>query len=255
MITRVTPVSHPFEDSALNFPVETAPTLYYVICSTPRSGSSFLARELWRTGACGAPHEYFNYYSVMWRLSARLGTASLHDYARRVLALRTGPNGVFGFKAHLEHFLFFSALTGLAQRYQPMKYIMIEREDLAAQAVSYVMARETGQWFAGQPAREAPPYDRQMIDEAVLELKRANAAWNNLFKQASAQPLRLGYEAICADVAGAVRQSLAHLGIDAAAVPPIEHLPAAERQDNPLKAEWLARYRAETAGQGSSAAG
>ncbi len=248
MVRSTAPADHPFEDPALDFPVEAPPRLYYAICSTPRCGSSLLARELWRSGACGAPHEYFNFYSVMLRYAARLGTASLHDYARRVVALRTGPNGVFGFKTHLEHFLFFSALSGLAQRYRPMHYIIIEREDPVAQAVSYVMARETGQWLAGQPGRAAPAYDRKMIDEAIEELKRASLAWEQLFRKAKVTPLRIGYRALCDAPAVAVQQVIDFLGVDAGGIAPVENLPPVERQQDPLKAEWVARYRAESTG-------
>lgn len=248
MASSTAPADHPFEDPALDFPVETPPRLYYAICSTPRCGSSLLARELWRSGACGAPHEYFNFYSVMLRYATRLGTASLHDYARRVVALRTGPNGVFGFKAHLEHFLFYSALSGLSQRYQPMKYIVIEREDPVAQAVSYVMARETGQWLAGQPAREPPAYEREVITEAVKELARANLAWEQLFRKAKVTPLRIGYRSLCAAPQEIVWQVIDFLGVETDGIAPIDSLPPVARQEDPLKAEWVARYRAESNG-------
>lgn len=247
MVAVTAPASHPFEDPSLDFPVETPTRQYYAICSTPRCGSSLLARELWRSGACGAPHEYFNFFSVMLRYSARLGTNSLHDYSRRILALRTGPNGVFGFKAHMEHYLFFSALTGLSLRYQPIKHILIEREDIVAQAVSYVIARETGAWFAGQPGRPAPAYDRKVIAEAVEELEKSNRSWAQLFEKAKVEPLRIGYREISSDPPGAARRVIDFLGIETAGVAPIENLPPVERQENPLKAEWTARYREETA--------
>ena len=212
------PRDHPFEEPALDFPVETPPRQFYVICSTPRCGSSLLARELWRTGACGAPHEYFNFFSVMLRYSARLGTSSLHEYVGRVLALRTGPNGVFGFKAHLEHYLFLSGLSGLGPQLQPIKHIVIDRDDLVEQAVSYVMAQQTGQWIAGQAAREEASYDRPTIAQALQELEQAKRSWQSLLRQAGVEPLRVGYNALCADPVATVGKVINFLGVDTAAV-------------------------------------
>ena len=255
MVVTTAPAEHPFEDPALDFPVATPVRQFYVICSTPRCGSSLLARELWGSGACGAPHEYFNFFSVLLRYSARLGTASLHDYVRRVVALRTGPNGVFGFKAHLEHFLFFNALTGLAPQFQPMKYIVIDREDPVAQAVSLVMARHTGQWIAGQPAREAPAYDRQVIAEALKELEEAGRSWRILLGQTGVEPLRVSYRALCAEPAATVAEVIEFLGVDRGETAPIGNLPPVARQEDPLKAEWIARYREEIAAEPGASAG
>lgn len=39
-------------------PFEGEPQTRYVIASTPRCGSNFLQRALWRTGKAGAPEEY-----------------------------------------------------------------------------------------------------------------------------------------------------------------------------------------------------
>ena len=59
----------------------------YIVCSTPRSGSSLLCRALASMGIAGTPTEYFN----------PVTRASLTARSRR-----TSANGVFGTKLHWE---------------------------------------------------------------------------------------------------------------------------------------------------------
>lgn len=249
MVEPSQPTDHPLEAAALDFPTATTPRQFYVICSTPRCGSTYLAREMWGSGLCGAPHEYFNFFTVMMRYSARLGTYSLPDYVNRVLALRTGPNGVFGFKAHLDQYLFFRELSSQFQRFQPLTYIQIYREDLVAQSVSRAIARQTKQWTADQPVKGEARYDAAEIAAGVAEAERANRSWQRVFQQAGVEPLRISYEALCRDPALTVRQVIDFLGLDMTSAVPVEALPPIVRQSDPRKDEWSARYREETAEQ------
>src|SRR5215470_19312850 len=89
---------------ALDFPVPTRPTRFYLVASTPRSGSTFLCHELRATGAMGAPAEYFNYQGAMLRMVTRLRPNDLAEYLEQLFAIRTSPNGVFGFKAQWDQF-------------------------------------------------------------------------------------------------------------------------------------------------------
>src|SRR5262249_41256156 len=92
---------------AFDFPRRTAaPTIYYIVASTPRSGSTFLCRRLWSTGLMGAPAEYFNYQGFMLQMVARLRSVNIFHYVRQLFAIRTSPNGVFGAKVHFNHFRF-----------------------------------------------------------------------------------------------------------------------------------------------------
>lgn len=105
---------HPLSNQSLDFPTATEPRIFYTICHTPRRGSHYLAREMWRTGCFGAPHEYFNVHIVMLEMSARLGARSLSEYAARLVRTRTGPNGVFGLKTAFIHFMFFATRRNTA---------------------------------------------------------------------------------------------------------------------------------------------
>src|SRR5438045_4129167 len=74
-------------------------TLSYMICATPRSGSSLLCELLAGSGAAGAPEEYFGPLR-MAGLQEEWGVAALDRYVAELRARRSGANGVFGFKTH-----------------------------------------------------------------------------------------------------------------------------------------------------------
>src|SRR4051812_29575810 len=105
------------------------PTASYLICATPRSGSTLLCDLLARTGVAGAPEEYFqglrhtgrarqprDYLGPAYDAEVRAilgdrspvdeepgqveaaGFASYGDYLDAILRRGTTPNGVFGGK-------------------------------------------------------------------------------------------------------------------------------------------------------------
>src|SRR5579863_5210765 len=55
-------------------------TRSYIIASSERSGSTYLAMLLWKTGFLGAPWEYLNHDSEMKFMAGRLRPADLDDY-------------------------------------------------------------------------------------------------------------------------------------------------------------------------------
>lgn len=75
------------------------PRCAYVLCSSPRSGSTLLAEALTAVGA-GVPIEYLdptNAMAVCWR---RWGCRSLEGYVHALHRHRTTPAGVLGVKVH-----------------------------------------------------------------------------------------------------------------------------------------------------------
>ncbi len=85
------------------------PRISYLICSTPRSGSTLLGEALTNTGLAGEPREYFlrsdePVYARDWDVSTEYP-----EYFYEVLARATTPNGVFGAKIMWSDFV---RLTG-----------------------------------------------------------------------------------------------------------------------------------------------
>jgi len=73
------------------------PHTSYIVCSTPRSGSTLLCETLDRTKLAGLPREYFFPYLEPGQM-AEWGVTTFPDYFERVLVEGTTPNGVFGVK-------------------------------------------------------------------------------------------------------------------------------------------------------------
>ena len=116
-------------------PMRAPTTAPYLICATPRSGSTLLCDLLTATGVAGHPEEYFQllpvagrarhpreYLAPVWegeiatilgerspvddeptQLEQR-GAATFDEYLERIRAIATTPNGVFGAKVMWGYF-------------------------------------------------------------------------------------------------------------------------------------------------------
>src|SRR5262252_6585095 len=116
-----------------------------VICTTPRSGSYLLCRQMIHAGL-GLPHEYFRSRTVA-RLSQRWGVApgDVFAYVDRLEEHRTTPNGVFAAKVQWQQQSHVPALrTRLLERADLIVYLY--RVDRVAQAVSWHLSLATGFW-------------------------------------------------------------------------------------------------------------
>jgi LPS sulfotransferase NodH len=67
------------------------PTRSYLICATPRSGSTLLCEALRITGLAGNPDEYFGPMHVK-RWNEEWRTRSKADYLERVVEVAKGEN-------------------------------------------------------------------------------------------------------------------------------------------------------------------
>lgn len=227
---------------AYDFPASTPARLCYAIISTPRCGSSLLAMRLWETGRLGAPLEYFNYQSWMLAMSGRLGAANLPEYLERLLAVRTGPNGVFGFKAHTDHVRFLM-LANLWRGLGLSRLIRIVRTDRLAQAVSLVMAGQSRKYSSLDAPIRAPVYNAESIRAASAYLRQCETQWTQIAAQTDLPILTVDYDRLVADGGGVVREALAFIGPGEA--PPVADLPEYRRQADATNEAWIARFKAE----------
>ena len=67
----------------------------YLICATPRSGSSLLCEALRNTGLAGKPDEYFGPMHVE-RWNERWQTPSKIAYLEKAISYSTGETNVIG---------------------------------------------------------------------------------------------------------------------------------------------------------------
>lgn len=245
----------------------------YILCGTPRTGSTLLCDMLTATGVAGEPDSFFMrdidpVWAGTWGLPDPGGAGPAHDasYLAAVIRAGTGNTGIFGLRLMRENL---EDMTSLLDRLHPglpddsarieaafgrVLFLHLRREDKLAQAVSLIKAEQTGLWHIAPNGRElerlAPPaepvYDRARIARKLAELEVLDAAWEPWFAREGISPLRIGYEALSADPAGTVRRICAALGV--AEPDPATLRPGVARLSDAVSAEWIARFRAETAG-------
>jgi trehalose 2-sulfotransferase len=243
----------------------------YIICATPRTGSTLLCDLLAATGVAGAPDSFFMrdpgpVWAERWGLPDRAGR-SQEEYAAAYLqaAIQAGQGqtGIFGLRLMRKHLGDLRALIdwlhpGLASdrdrleaAFGRMLYVHLWREDKLAQAVSMVKAEQTGLWHIAPDGSEierlapprAPQYDFARIAAKLAELEAFDTDWQLWFDAQGIAPLRIGYESLAADPAGTAARVCAALGVRRGAEPPA---PGVARMADATSREWMRRFRQES---------
>jgi LPS sulfotransferase NodH len=252
-------------------------TVSYLVCATPRSGSTLLCETLRKTEIAGHPLEFFealpetgvprrpiDYLAGLDDPEALAlvegapppeappysdlrGYADYDEHLEKVRATGTTPNGVFGAKimwAHLEGLgrqLGSGDLAALVdERFDHPRFVWVRRQDTVRQAVSLWRAMQTQSWRAeNEPATGEPQYSYAALRHLVELLEAHDRAWEQ-FLAAKQRVLTLSYEQIASDIGDAVRRTLAHIGVapDAA----VDALPTMRRQADQRSDEWAEAY-------------
>jgi LPS sulfotransferase NodH len=233
----------------------------YLVCAVPRSGSYLLCEGLRATGVAGRPTEYFSsgfraYWAPQW------GTPDFPAYLRRVVRTGTTPNGVFGGKTHAGQFDYFARQASgrmpvphadrpalLARWFPDLRYVRLRRRDPVRQAVSYMKAIQTNEWWDADqapapfdaPRSGAERYDHLLIEASIERLAEEDRRWDRYFATIDVEPLTLYYEDLSRDRDAAVRTVLDYLGL---AAPPDRRPPppSFRRQADERTERWVARF-------------
>ncbi len=246
----------------------------YIICATPRSGSTLLCKLLSATGVAGAPNSYFHQPNISaWLKSLDLTpdiSATRQETLREILSAAqqkgTSDSNIFGLRLMRKSFdflmqqldLLYPNLASDTERFNAAfgrtQYIHLTRDDKLAQAISLVKADQTGLWHMAPDGSElermappqAPTYDPAQIMQQLAELTAYDRAWENWFKTEKITPLRVTYEALAADAAGNLVQILDRLGLDSEAAHGIK--PGVAKLANEISVLWAQRFRVEHPG-------
>lgn len=223
-----------------------SPMSTLVIASTPRSGSHMLGHMLQQTGLFGVPFEYAMPDNLeVWK--RKLGTKGLDDTLDAIMWRRTTRNGVFCIKLHYEHLQTFGGLAEALRRFPNPRLVRIVREDVLAQAISFVKASQTGIWLHGQAGNpDAASYDREAIHAALQKVVLDNASWSYDIAHAGLRAPTVIFEELLADLPSCARKVADHVGVafDETSTP----LAAAttRQSDKSERDTWKARYLSET---------
>jgi trehalose 2-sulfotransferase len=250
----------------------------YLVCATPRSGSTLLCEMLRETGRAGRPLEHFEvlrhsslprqpreYFEDLQspRVLALLaptepGTSSSEtpiQWWERILAQGASANGVWAGKlmwSHVGDFLSrareLPGLSGADLRtalwtlLDDPRFVFVTRHDKVEQAVSLWRALQTQSWRSGEGSGEhVPVYDFEGIDHLVSRLRSEERAWSEWFADVGATPIHVTYEQLDTSV-----NETAAVVLNALALPVTGgDVPRLSRQRDQLSSLWIERYRQE----------
>lgn len=241
------------------------PTLSYIICAAPRTGSTLLAQALTHTGRAGRPSEFFDIYEHndrFWRES--LSITSDAEYFDKVIGFGTTPNGVFGLKllwhqwpALLGKLRAAPGFADHAANTSPHellraklgsvpRYVWIRREEKLAQAISYYRASRNGLWRStdkpppGMKADAAIDFDFDLIIQYLRVVNDFDLRWEQYFRQNRLKVLMITYENFVTAYEATVMSAMEFLELprDGVALPP----PRLQRQADERSLEWRRRF-------------
>jgi LPS sulfotransferase NodH len=256
------------------------PDKAYVVCATPRSGSTLLCEMLVDSGIAGRPaehveqlrkrgrpnepREYFDDVedrSVLELLPVsgppRPHPGPIEERLAAVLHFATTPNGVFGtklmwgymanFQERLAELPGFGALQDqerIAGLLGDVRYVHVRREDRVAQAISMWRAVQTRAWRAETDDAVEPVYSFSGIDHLVHQLEQHESAWERWFDREGVEPLEVRYSELAADPGAVLQETLEFIGVGDQAHPEPPP-PSMKRQSGAQSKEWADRYRRE----------
>ncbi|HEX2575046.1 MAG TPA: Stf0 family sulfotransferase [Aquihabitans sp.] len=211
-----------------------APLRTYVLCSSPRSGSTLLSEALAFLGCAGTPIEYFDPTNAMGVVWARWGCRTLDEYVDCLHRRRASPSGLFGTKLHwFQLVALHRARTGASTRALSLDelgdtfrrvgpdaaVVRVLREDRQRQALSWARAEQTGCWYT--KAGQAPPPVPEVSDvehrHYLDRLEEEESSWAALLDHLGVEPLVVRYEDLRDDHAGTVAAVARHIGCPVAA--------------------------------------
>lgn len=242
----------------------------YILCGTPRTGSTLLCDLLKQTGVAGRPDSYYRLPSIpdfVQRFGIEPGEGL--DFERRYLAATiregTADTGVFGLRVHA--LSLFDLLGRLAMLFpaEPTDraridaafgttlYIRLRRHDKLAQAISRVKAEQSGLWHRHADGaerervkpHEAPTYDASRLAASIGETLEHEAMFDAWAAGQGITPFDVRYEDLSADPGATLIRILTALGRDPADAARAE-VKSAKLADA-ASLQWAERYRAETA--------
>lgn len=215
---------------------------YYLICSAPRVGSSYLCELLIASGIMGVPAEYFNDRSGIRRMTKNFGIAqsgqvSMERYIALLKKHRTTANGLFG--AKIQHWQIGNLTRAklISKHFPGAKFIHLTRADILAQIVSHNIAVRTGNWNSTQ-GHEALELDRQSLRKSAQFILEERAAWDYFFAANEIDPLPIRYEDLETDRDSVIAKIFDFVGVET----DLGFLPAAtilKRQRSQINADWI----------------
>ena len=224
-----------------DFPADVS---FVFLCFVNRSGSNYLAELVASGGAYNRGVEILNYPAIL-DISKRRGFARFQDFFADIVT-RQQQSGRFFVKAALQHIDILTRAGVLDQIAGRSQFVMIERNDVLAQAISFAIAFATGAFSSAAEGSARPQdiaYSREMIDRRIQAIAQSRQQFSLFFGHNGIVPVRMLYERLIADPEGEACWLARELGLKEFSVDPSKVL--LERQAGPVNEDWRRRYLSE----------
>ena len=215
-----------------------------LLAATSRSGSTLACRKL---AAFGLGIDEF----LQPKQLAGSKTPAHRDFFSFVgrLANRYAPHDAFGVKGTFQILAPLFDCGEFPQYLDQWSFVFTRRRNLVAQAVSLVIAEQTGAWRSDMAARVAPEalnYNREAIAKTISNINLINDRWSRFFNSFGIDALEIWYEDLVAEPDAAVTSIARHAGLMARPGFTEEtFFPGAplQQQATEVNARWEASYR------------
>lgn len=243
----------------------------YVICTSPRSGSTLLCRLLRAVGTAGLPDSHFHEPSLdkwLGYYGFRQGEFSTRKDALQAVFHSAyehgkGASQVFGLRLQRHSFRFLIDQLGILHPslfddksrieavFGPTLFIHLTRENKLDQAISYVKAKQSGLWHKAPDGTElerlSEPqelvYDADAIAEQLELSEQMEAEWEAWFANEKIKPLRVTYDELSAAPHATLVKVLNALGLGCE--PRAEITPPTAKLADATNQEWAERFRSD----------
>jgi trehalose 2-sulfotransferase len=246
-IPAVSPNDH--LDYVMNFfgkiayaPVDIPGHLKFIfVCYTNRSGSNYLAELLASDQRLPRAGENLNFDTVIGHSREKL-LKSFQEYFSYLVNL-TKKNGFVCIKVAPSHIELLGKSGILDQIIDRSRFIVIERGDKLAQAISHLIAFQTGKFMSTMnDAKEKvePVFNHELLNKIISNIANEYRDFSLFFGRNGIVPAHVIYEQMARDPVG----TLSFVGqmID---VPSLEIKPdnvRLDKQGGQLNAEWRQKY-------------
>jgi len=200
----------------------------YLICATPRSGSSLLCNLMANTGILGKNNT--ERISTDLIISIDWNKKDLTGFFEELFESTSTPDEVSGFKIQGHQIKNLVKELNKTHKYRNvsanniirffpknLKYIWLSRKDKLRQAISLSKAWKTGIFSIHKDQKRIPStdiaFDSGSIIGAVKELKEQEVLWRNFFEKNKIKPLKLEYEKFIKDFRGTLIEILIYLEV------------------------------------------
>jgi LPS sulfotransferase NodH len=214
------------------------------LCFVNRSGSNYLAEMLASGGKYNRASEILNWPAIL-QISQRAGFTRFQDFFAELM-VRQQQSGVFFLKAALQHLEILTRAGAFDQLADRSRFILIERSDKLAQAISFALALETGAFSSDAHPMVQPheaEYSRKTIEKFVNTIAHAYRQFALFFARNGIVPVHVTYERLVARPKSEVLRLARELGLKNFSVD-LRNV-RLERQHGPANEEWRRRYLLE----------